>query len=255
MLFEGSSALVSTSIVYMRGPSQSPWNLPPYSPGISREGLLVRNSHVTLTDSHVDGAPVLWDPWAGVNGPSPAAIVESGSLTLGPLSLLRGGYDPNFVNPPYPRTFYGLRMPAGGTGVVIQDPLAIITTVEPGTPAPQVQRVSTVYHPWVVQNETYQVSLIGPPGGFALLAAGNSARTPLPVGFGDLWIEPASLLTVGIVPLAQQNGAATVRLHCSPNLPMGHVFAFQAAMLAPNGTVSLSLPSPFTVAWEAGRIP
>ena len=35
--------------------------------------------------------------------------------------------------------------------------------------------------------------------------------------------------------------------------PQGHDFAFQAALIAANGALSLSLPSPYGVSWVSGR--
>jgi hypothetical protein len=42
---------------------------------------------------------------------------------------------------------------------------------------------------------------------------------------------------------------------CEPTARIAHAYAFQAIMLAPDGTLQLSEPSPFTAGWQHGRIP
>jgi len=119
--------------------------------------------------------------------------------------------------------------------------------------------VHAVTHDFVVAGETYRVAVAGPANGFALLAVGSALFPRLPTSLGTLAIDPSSLQIIGAAAIpatvGYYVGNPAWNLPCPTNVPYGHVFAFQAAVLDPTGAITLTAPSPFTVGWQHGRIP
>jgi hypothetical protein len=81
----------------------------------------------------------------------------------------------------------------------------------------------------VIQGQQYDVTIAGPPGGFGLFAVGSGPLAPMPIGIGDLAIDPFTLQVVAAAALPPNDGTVTIPLACSTLVPIGHVFAFQAA--------------------------
>jgi len=241
-----STLLATTTRIWEWGyPSWYSWAL--FS--TTTEALRVRNSTVTLVNSWLQGADRItvnsltfprWDR-------RPAAVIESGLLQIGPYTILSGG------------TGAGIQTGAfvhqtPGVGQVVRDPRT--TLLSSGFQYPtQGQWLHATFHDWIVAGEPYRVGVAGPPNGFALLASGSAAITPLPTSLGLLAIDPTSLQMIGASTLDAANGHHEWNFVCPTNVPNGHVFAFQAAVIGPTGAVSLTLPSPFTVGWQHGRMP
>jgi hypothetical protein len=247
--FVDSNAVVSQTRVEMGNGVSSPIYYS-YAAQNSR-ALLVRNSVVSITYSRLLAADGIWDYQNGryIRMPQEGALVESGGLFLGPEAHIQGGFDPA----PWYRWFWPGLAAGSPPEIVHVDSRAFLslgTGSGGGTPA----EIHAVYNDSVIQGQQYDVTIAGPPGGFGLLAVGSSPLAPIPVGIGDLALDPFTIQFVAAASLPPGEGMVTIPLACSTLVPIGHVFAFQAAVLAPNGAISLTLPSPFAVAWAYGRI-
>jgi hypothetical protein len=166
-------------------------------------------------------------------------VLENSELLVGPGSLLQS-----------PTQFAYLEI---GSNIVQVDPRAVLAQAP--VPMPPTEYLHSVYHDFVVVGEPYAVAASGPPGGFAVLMAGDYASPGIPTSFGLLAIEPASIVFGGVTPLSAATGSHLWFEQCSPAALIAHAYAFQAVFLSPDGTLQLSLPSPFTAGWQHGRIP
>jgi hypothetical protein len=237
-----STMVLTNTVVGWRWPQIYPYGYTSTGPGI-----LLRNSNATLIASAVLGA--------SEGGPSaslaarPGARVESGTLTIGPYTSLRGGYTVQGLSN---SSYY---LPNPSLGQVFLDPRADPLTFS-GLPYPTPITLNVTYHDWIVAGETYHIATAGPPGGWGLMAVGSAAITPVPLfGWGNLAMDPMSVQVIGLRQLDPIDGWTEWTMRCPAMVGTGHVFAFQAAVLAPNGAISLTLPSPFAVAWQHGQVP
>ncbi len=210
----------------------------------SQPAVLIRNSNVFASDAAILGAHArdIPQPTRGSDG----AMVESGSLVLAGGTVIRGGYPSTWAG-----GGYAFR-PFDGRGLVYRDPRAGV--LSPGYQTTPVN-VNTVTFRWLVQNQTYDVEVFGPPGGFALLAVGSYLQQPIRGPLGDLGIDPSGIAVIGAAALDSTYGWAQWRLPLGWQVPVEHVFAFQAGLLDPSGGISLSHAAPFLVGWGVGRQP
>ena len=244
-----SNLLVTTTRIWQLGYMVYP---PPFVEfSTTTEALRIRNSSVTLVNSWVWGADrITYNSYSPARwAPRPGAVIESGELIIGPFTILTGGSDSTG-----PREAFVRQTP--GVGYVVRDPRTTLLGNLPGAGyATQNKWQHSTFHSWIVAGEPYQVVVAGPSGGFALLGVGSALTTPLHTGFGLLAIDPASLQLIGASSLASPNGDHQWTFVCPTNVPNGYVSAFQAAVLDPVDGFSLTLPSPFTVGWQHGRMP
>jgi hypothetical protein len=75
-------------------------------------------------------------------------------------------------------------------------------------------------------------------GSFAILAVSEGVTTPLPTGYGDLWIDPQTFFVLAAAAVPQ-----SVPLPIPTFLSVGTILTVQAAVLLPDGTITLTLPS------------
>lgn len=225
-------------------PSQtySLWPGPPWTISQTVEGLRAESSDVTLIGTSVWGASY---ENATVNPERVAVDLIDSTLRAGPRTGLLGG-----------RTAQGLSGPAiraVGTSRILLDHRMSQSGIHPASTVPaQRTWIHAVDHGYVTRNELISLTVWGPPGGFLLLGAGDHRWPGLATGIGTLAIDPGTLTVVGTAAVPG-SGQVQYGLFASRYLPIGHPFAFQAAVLDPQGNISLTLPSPFTVGWEAGR--
>ncbi|MCA8978115.1 MAG: hypothetical protein KDC98_25535 [Planctomycetes bacterium] len=247
LTFIDSTALLST--VRTGSPFDPFWSQP-YNYTANAEALHMRNSDVTVIGSLIEGAPERnWYPvanWYATVG----AVVESGTLRIGPATWLLGG---RCSGAPCNADSYFLPHPSQAQ--VLYDsrawPLYFNWTPMPYTPA----TIHATYHDWVVAGENYSVSVVGPPNGWGLLAVGSATVTPINIGIGMLAMDP---FTAGVIGLRRLSGIgeAVWPMSCAVQAGVAHAFAFQAAVLdSSTGTISLTVPSPFTVGWPHGHAP
>ncbi|HEX5051703.1 MAG TPA: hypothetical protein VFZ65_08030 [Planctomycetota bacterium] len=229
----------------------------PFNYEQTSEALRVHTSTVTLIDSVLYGND-RYDPppaypitnWIE----RPAAVIESGTLRVGPATRLYGG----FSGFPYPNEqAWAYRFAPPATGTVEQDPRSLIyhMPLPAYVPQPIPTDIHATYHAWVVGGEDFQVTVAGPANGFGLLAIGDWQPLALPTSLGPLAVTPASLTLLDIAPLAAGNGSFEWTLHCPSTAAVAHAFCMQAAVLSPTGILSLTVPSPLTVGWPNGQIP
>ncbi len=220
-----------------------------YSPNLRAvPAIVVERSQVLVVGGMVRGAngryPNPWNPSLIYQG-SEGANVVSGRLTVGPGAVIEGG---TISDPYYP--YHSWPYPSV-IGEVWLDPRGRATG---SLTHPAVVHATTA--PSVIQNQPHVVTVHGPPGGFAVLAAGNSVVTPQPFGTGVgglLAIDPGSLRLVGAAALTTAEGQHRWTFVASPRLPVNGVFAFQAGVIDPNGAITLSSSASFLVGWTAGQ--
>ena len=209
--------------------------------------LHLTNSHATIIASLVEGASR--QGLSNSYGARVGAEVLSGSLTIGPFTLLRGGYSQGI------RVWSFATLNNSPLIPVYEDSRAYPLFYPTATPQTIPQVMATTYHNWLVAGETYRVSVTGPANGWALLAVGGLAPTPVTVpGIGVTSLDLASAAVLGLQQLDSIGWTEWVR-QCPANVPVAHPFVFQAAVLHQNGTIEVALPSPFTVGWPHGVIP
>jgi hypothetical protein len=257
MILGGSPIRVIDSTALLSWCSVYPW--PPggvWPPLLSyqqtAESLRITNSTVSLVGTLILGQGVyLYNPWWRWVA-RPAVHVESGTLRLGPASTLRGG--PDFSVSGYEISYL---VDDPNTGVVEQDSRAVVDK-HPSSSLPwhAVPRDrSAVYLPWMVAGQSYQIFALGPINGFAALMFGDLAPQATPTPWGSLAIDPLNAQLVDIVPLSGQYGQYEWNGPVPATMAVAHAVAFQALMLAPDGSLELSIPSPFAVGWPHGVTP
>ncbi|HEB52389.1 MAG TPA: hypothetical protein ENI87_03935 [bacterium] len=214
------------------------------------EGLRLVDSSMTMVESTIQGGPKmpsqLWFPAALAQ---PGAVLVNSSLVLGPHSeLLGGSYGGGHV----------IAYTATSNSTLAIDHRAVVDTPPSGGLPPRTWMSSVVTY--VNGGQPYDILVSGEPGGFAVVASGEWAPTPLPTSIGELSLVPGSMVFTGILPLSSPTltslgGDAVLTLDCPKTAPVAHPFAMQAMTLSPNGTIRLSEQLVFTVAWPLDRMP
>jgi hypothetical protein len=175
--------------------------------------------------------------------------LEQSTLNIGPYATLSPGSI--FTAPP------GYYAANPVNCLVRRDPRSVIPyqVVIPGLQVihEPIHSTSTTYS--VVADEPYTVWVDGPDSGFALLGLDQLLPAPAATPFGELWLDPFRFTPVAILPLAAITGEGTWNDICPAAAPIDVPFVFQSLTLAPDGTIDITLPSPFTVGWEYFRIP
>ncbi|MFK7743371.1 MAG: hypothetical protein AB8H80_23850 [Planctomycetota bacterium] len=237
-----SQLLISDSSLSYDPPQGIFW--PFYSYLETTETLRLVDATATIVASGIFGIgqiePAIFELWE-----RPAVVPDNSILNVGPLSALRGGSNGSTRYPGY-QVFT--------TASVNVDPRATITSNGIGTTQTN-DYAHAVYHTSLVAGEPYTLAVSGPPGGFAVIASGDDLSSPLPTVLGELSLLPSSVVVTGLLALTATNGYHQQLLTCPAMAPVGHAFAFQAATLAPDGTLALTIPSPFTVGWPHGQTP
>jgi hypothetical protein len=248
--FVDSSALMSWCSVYHRSPG---WpGFPQVGYKQTSEGMRLINSDVTVVASTVLGNDryILFPSAQWVA--RPAVHIESGTLRLGPVAGLYGGYKAAG----WREVSYRIDQP--GTGSVEMDSRAFVDTYpsSSGLCCPPVPRErSSVHNRWLVAGESYEVYAFGPAGGFAALMLGDWSPYGTSTQWGTLALDPMSAQILDIVALPAPDGFYQWNGPIPAAMQVAHAFAFQAVTLDPNGTIELSIPSPFAVGWPHGVIP
>jgi hypothetical protein len=241
--FIDTTALLTTTEVFVQAP-----NFPgPYT--VSTEALHLLRSHVTLCGSFVEGPK----PYGSIPHRNGALLTES-TLRIGASTVLRGGVLPGML-PPYSTTSYSAAWISSGPvpSVVERDPRA--PAYSHFLPLPTLTPIDETFHDWIVANEWFQVRTYGPPGSTAMLFVGEMLfPTPLPP-YGVLGVDPATALLFDTVSLTAPNGMHSWAFFCPPQIPVGFAFAFQTVNITPSGQISLTQPSPLTVAWNKSALP
>jgi hypothetical protein len=208
--------------------------------------LSLLRSSATLSSCTLCGHPAGTGPY--VFGPGrPAVLLDQSTLRIGPYTNL----SPSQSSPPG----YGAVNPP--QCLVRRDQRAVVVTTwgNPGLPVFWEPIHSTTTSFSVVADEPYTVRVDGPSSGFALLGFDQLLPAPSPTPFGDLWLDPYRFTPVAILPLAATTGEGTWNDLCPAAAPIDVPFVFQSLTIAPDGTLGITLPSPFTVGWEYFRIP
>lgn len=193
---------------------------------------------------------------SGIGGfpPQHAAVMEDSTLRIGASSLLCGGLSTFASNPPMPWNFAPAYQFVGtGPSAVYKDPRAT-ELWGPPNPPPIPATIDETFHDWVIADESFEVRVLGPAGGFAGLVVGNMI-SPLPTLFGPLGLDPTTATIVQLAALPQPDGFYAWTFFCPPSAPNGFAFCLQCLTLSPSGALGFTEPSPLTVAWDKSRIP
>ena len=240
-----SNVMFANTVVYTDAPF--PWFGLGYTS--TTETLRLVRSTVTLSGSIVYGSP----NYGGALIQRSAATLDDSTLRIGASCTIRGGRIPNTTGAS-PTNFvpaYQFTTPA--PSVVEVDARVAPFSYVPSQ-APVVTPIHETFHDWVVADEWFNVRVLGPQGGFALLTMGSMAF-PTPSPLGDLGIDMATMYPIELVPLPQADGFHQWNFFCPSSAPVDFAFALQAAMLSPTGVLSASTPSPLVPAWDKTRIP
>lgn len=219
------------------------WNHPLW---MTADPLHLEDSDVRLVACTVVGADVIPGPvWSG---PRYAVVQNRGTLTIGPATRLTGGQT-NLPSMPV-----NLAVFSRTNGLLVRDPTASLSGGITGCDCPvQVTRtVPAVDLERPIHNRVYRLRVHGAAGSFALLGVANAVQPEIPTPFGNLLLDPRWTAIVAVGQLNAQ-GFVEFGFHMHPTVPMDVLWAFQAGMIDGNGAAALSLPAPFTVAWETGR--
>lgn len=193
---------------------------------------------------------------SGIGGlpPQHAAVMDTSTLRIGASSILQGGLSLNASNPPLPWQFATACQFVGtGQSAVYKDPRAP-ALFGPPSPQPIPATIDETFHDWVVANETFEVRVMGPAGGFAGLLISDLA-SPVSTPLGALGLDPTSAAIVRVDALPQPDGFYSWTFLCPPSAPNGFAYCLQCLTLSPAGVFGLTEPSPLTVAWDKARIP
>ncbi len=244
-----SSVLVTNTLIN----HEAPW-FPGtmFSPTQTAEGLRLTNSTATIITSLVWGSGVINLPPLSQWQARSAVMLDNSTLEVGPGTfLIVGPFSPIFGNPDSYRTF------GSGIATVYQDPRAFIDHVPYITngPPPIPRDLHATMHNQIGANASFDLIVAGPPAGYAVLAVGNYSSPPLPTSLGPLWLDPATITVIGCNLLDPVQGLHNSTLFCPAGVPVGYAFALQSVVLAPNGTMSLTIPSPVVVGWQLGLAP
>ena len=239
-----SNVLFTNTIVYDTYP------LPFWGAGytMTTESLRLVRSTVTLSGSIVLGAR----NWGFGLPQRSAATLDNSTLRIGASCTFRGGRFPGTVGP-WLGNFIEAYQVVAGPSVVEVDPRVPAFNYPPASP-PVATPIHETFHDWVVADEWFNVRVLGPQGGFALLTIGNMAFPTLSP-FGLLGVDLASVYPIELVPLTQPDGFYSWTFFCPSLAPVDFAFALQTATISPTGTIALTTPSPLVPAWDKTRIP
>jgi len=248
----GSNVLISSTLIEHIPALGFPF--PGYT--TTTETIFLQDSHLTISGSIVTAQNGKY--LSGQFQPARNAVVlDNSTLRIGPTTLVRGGHiwgtsgtSPNTYAP-------ACLLTGGGTNEVQHDPRSPVTNY--GTVQPTVTWLHEVIHDWVVADELFHAMVIGPPGGFALLALGDyvpwsQAPSLGPIG-GQLALDPLTAYPIDLVLLNPTHGRFEWTFLCPATALNGHAFALQALALSPSGAFDWTTPSPLTVGWDKDRIP
>lgn len=238
-----SNVLFSNCLVYDTAPLQW-WGLG-YT--VTTESLRLVRSTVTLSGSIVLGA----SNWGGALVQRSAATLDASTLRIGASCTFRGGRIPNTTGTSPLNYMYGYQFTTPAPSLVEVDPRVPPFSFLQG---PVVTPIHETFHDYVVADEWYNVRVLGPQGGFALLTIGNMAF-PGPSPWGELGIDLATVCPIELVPLPQQDGFYQWNFFCPSLVPVDFAFAFQTATISPSGAIGLTTTSPVVPAWDKTRVP
>ena len=238
-----SNVLLTNCLVYDTAPF--PWFGLGYT--MTTESLRLVRSTVTLSGSIVFGA----SNWGGALVERSAATLDNSTLRIGASCTFRGGRIPNTTGTSPLNYMYGYQFTTPAPSLVQVDPRVPPFSFLQG---PVVTPIHETFHDWVVADEWYNVRVLGPQGGFALLTIGNMAF-PGPSPWGELGIDLATVCPIDLVALPQPDGFYQWNFFCPSLVPVDFAFAFQTATIAPSGAIGLTTTSPVVPAWDKTRVP
>ncbi|MBK8100360.1 MAG: hypothetical protein IPK26_24955 [Planctomycetes bacterium] len=105
-----------------------------------------------------------------------------------------------------------------------------------GLPVPRVGTDPATAH------GTLAVRCDAPPGSLAVLVASHAPTAPTFLPEGLVWVSPQDFVVLGVV-VVPVSGQFVQSLNLTAAVAIGDLLAFQAALLAPDGRWSLSMPS------------
>lgn len=238
-----SRVLITTTRIEHTNPTGYP--TPPF-PGFpiftqTADGMRVTDSDVTIVNSLVRGSQAISGYGPGYGARKGVQLV-SGTVTVGPGASLRGGA----LLSGGETSGYSIADPT--TGFVYKDTRGNIPFPWPPVP-PLATTLHTMLHAWPIAGDIALFDIWGPPGGFALVVFGDRLPAPVPTPLGELWFDPAAAEPVDLVALQGATGEYSWVRSLPLTAPVGYPFVLQALTLDPVGTLALTVPSPFTVAY------
>lgn len=238
-----STVRMSWSVMQCFVPPAQFGGYPETQPAIDLE-----SSTLTLTGSSITGANEMltsygwWFAKAGI-------VLDNSVLNIGPGTTLRGGYSGGSYGGAYqPKYLWS------APSVIRRDSRTTLPTQY--WPAPiLVDQSATYTHP-AVANQDVGVVMAGPVGGFAMLLLSDLAPGPTMTPFGSTLLDPLATTAVDIHYLPASTGGFASKYYFVPSTARNaHAYVVQSLTLSPAGELGFTMPMPFTVGWEHGRIP
>lgn len=182
----------------------------------------------------------------------PGVWLSNSTVYVGPGTTLTGGRVQYF--PGWPVSYLYSFFPITPTpSPVYQDPRSLIV---PGWATIAPRDIDATYLNYAVANQTFRTWVAGPIDGFALLMLGDWSPAPIATPYGDLLVDPQTAMFVELLPLPAAMSGAAIRDYFVPSSALNaHAYALQSLTLSPAGVLGLTLPTPFAVGWEHGRLP
>jgi hypothetical protein len=180
-----------------------------------------------------------------------AVLMQGGTLAIGPYSEIINGPCPN----------WGCNAPFAGFGTVRNDPTASMI----GLPSPTrwpivvlppmtqiVEPMQDIFLAEVIRERSYTARVAAPGFTLGLLALSPSVAQPIPLPFGELWLDPCSMWVLG-VGVMNSSGILDLTLQASGSTAMDQTYTMQGAAMNAAGELRLTRPARFSVTWAFGR--
>ncbi len=245
--YSGSSLTILDSNVLLSGAGM--FGIPPNSSTVPiTPAISLVNSTLTITRSAIHGA---WGtPFFQQS--QPAIVMTNSTLYAGPATNAYGGNWYGYFPPVYN---FGVFSTGSVPSTVYLDPRTIMTGTGGNTNVIP-QDIDAIAIDYAVANDWMRTYVAGPSDGFALLAVGDLAPAPITTPFGSLLVDPLTMAFVDLVHLPASVSGYVIKDYFVPaSAQNAHAYALQALTLSPQGALGLTLPTPFCVGWEHGRIP
>lgn len=242
VLITNSIALFTNSLIR----HNPPWliNSPTFTN--NSYGLHLTNATASLVASVVRGGDQFSSPqhsW----GAKPAAYLDHSGLNVGPGTLLIGGG--------FPQSTVSYLMAGSGNEYVHLDPRGVIDQVPGGlnnSPPVPMELPATMYDD-AAPGETFEYRIVGPSGGYAVLAIGNYLSPALPTVFGGLSLDPATMTAIGCHYLGSGEFLGTLAVPLGIGSPF--VYGLQSLTLSPSSEFGLTSATTFVLGWQSNLSP
>jgi hypothetical protein len=115
-----------------------------------------------------------------------------------------------------------------------------------------VEPMQDVFLAEVIRERSYSARVAAPGFTLGLLALSPSVAQPIPLPFGEVWLDPCNMWVLG-VGLLNSSGILDLTLQASSSTAMDRTYTMQGAVMNTAGELRLTRPARFSVTWAFGR--